>query len=108
VNLCLEVRISQSSNFVCTIVNFGFAERENQENIDWTIVQSQIHNQHELLEEELRRSAAASISLLWNNSDSDRFQELERPIPQKSRNICYEAVFVVAKSLEMEQLNPNL
>jgi hypothetical protein len=83
-------------DFDCATVNFGFAERENQKIIEWTIMQSQIHNQHELLEEELRRSAAARLSLLWNNSDSDSFHELKRRISQKSRKSCFQAVLVVA------------
>jgi hypothetical protein len=96
-------------DYDCTIVNIAFAERDNQKNIEWTIMQSQIHNQHEPLEEEIRISAAARISLLFNNSDSKNFQqELRRPILQKSRKNCFQAILVQANSLEAEQLNLNL
>jgi hypothetical protein len=95
-------------DFDCTIVNIDFTERENQDNIEWTI-NSRINNQHELLEEEIRRTAAARILLLLNNSNSNNLQELKRPISQKAvKQSCFQAILVVPNSLGVEQLKLNL
>jgi hypothetical protein len=60
-----------------------------------------------------RRKSSGDLLLLafrplLNSFNFYRFLELKRPISQKSRKSCFEAICVVGNSLIMEQLNPDM
>jgi hypothetical protein len=96
-------------NYDCTIVNIALLEERVKNNVEQNTWKSMDKNQADLMDEQFSsRRSSVSISLYFNNSDSNNFQQFKRPISQKSRKSCFQAILIIPNSLEMDHVHVKM